>query len=713
MEAPPVDPHGSILARAVFEDDKEPVPGVLVRAFLEGSAPLRTVTTDEKGEARFPRVGEGSLQVYLQRGSTTYAAKTVEVKPGLKSEVTLELPPGVGIDGIVLDGGGKPVPDASIWLTEVGNAFQGAAVAATGDDGRFRLRHVELRRFIGARAPGFAPSLLRSIEGRPASLLAIRIVLDQPGVAVEGVVVGPDGNPVANAIVKIEKEAGGLLWTPDGIEIRHAPLSARTDGDGAFAFDCVPVGDLTIAARSEGLVPLKEPIAVPEDGLAGVRIELEEGVTVAGTVRTPEGDPAPGAVVGIGTAETNTAHESGDLASLATSARQDGSYRLAGVKPGEFEVRAHGHGKGKASARFTAQAGEVVRWDARLTLGLEILGRVVGENGKPLEKVLVGAEGEGCVHVRIWTEREGRFRFSNCKEVPHTVSARIGDSVASAVEEEVMPGTGEVVLALLPAARPSAFIIGKLLDPEGSPAEAARLMVRGISVIYPEKDGSFRIGPLPAGQHCVEVRLGDLPPVTRTRELGVDETADLGTIRLLRGGRVEARVRKSDGAPVRCSIRVLGVEGDSWLVMEYSSDGIAASEMGAVGDYGVLLWQAGIASAWVPVRIEDGTTASVELVAREGAERSFRLSTSEGKAGRAIRVTVRAADGSIVFHWPVQPDSSGWKPSPDGAGRSLDLRACFAPGSSYSVEASVRDRRARASFTVSDLAGAADPIVLD
>jgi RNA polymerase sigma-70 factor (ECF subfamily) len=713
VDAPPVDPHGSILARAVYEDDQEPVPGVLVRAFPKGNGPLQTVTTDEQGEARFPRLAARSFQVYLQRGSTTYAAKTVDVEPGQESNVTLELPPGVGVDGIVVDGDGKPVAGASIWLTEVHNAFQGAVVAAAGEDGTFRLRHVELKCLIGARAPGFAPSLLRAIEGRPTSVLAIRIVLDQPGVAVEGVVVGPGGKPVAGAILKIVKEAGGLMWTPDGIEIRYAPLSARTDGDGAFALEGVPVGDLTIAARSEGLVPFQEPITVPAAGLPGVRIELEEGVTVTGTVRMPEGDPSPGAVVGIGNAESNNAHLSGDLVSLAVSANQDGAYRLAGVKPGEFEVRAHGHGKGKAAARFTARAGEEVRWDPQLTLGLEILGRVVGEHGKPIEKVYVGAEGRGCVHGWIWSGPDGRFRFSNCKEVPHTVSARVGDSTASVVEEDVMPGTGEVVLTLLPAARPTAFITGTLADPEGKPAEAARVMVLGLPVIHPEPDGSFRIGPLPAGWYQVEVRLGDLPPVTRTRELGAGETADLGKIQITRGGRIEARVRKPDGTPIRCSIRVMNEEGDWGLAMPYSADGIATSEPATAGDYAILLWQEGIASAWIPVRVEDGATASAEVVAREGVRRTFRLSTAESKSGRPVRVTVRAADGSIVYQWPVQPDSSGWKPPPDGAGRTLDLHASFAPGSTYSVEASVRERRATASFTVSEPGEAADPIVLD
>ncbi len=711
-EPAPVEPFGSILARAVYEDDKEPVPGVLARGFGKGDGNLRTVTTDEKGEARFPRVPEGGFQVYLQRGNTTFAAKTIEVEAGLESELTLELPPGVQIDGIVVDGDGKPVPGASIWLTEAYSAFQGAVVAAAGDDGKFQMRHVELQRLIGARAPGFAPSVLRSIEGRPTSVLPIRIVLDQPAAAVEGVVVGPAGNPLPGAMVKIEKKAGGLMWTPDGIELRYAPLAARTDGEGTFAFDSVPVGDLTIAARSEGLVPFEEPIAVPEEGLAGVRIDLEEGATVVGTVRTPEGNVAWGTIVAVGPGESTEPYRSGDLASIATTVGQDGTYRLAGVKPGEFEVRADSRGKGKASARFTAQAGEEVRWDAQLTLGLEIFGRVVDENGQPVKQVLVGAEGKGCLHTWIWTDREGRFRFSNCNEVPHTVSTQLGDSPASVAQEEVRPGSGEVTVVIRPGDRPSAFITGKIVDPDGKPAETAQIVMHGLSTIYPEKDASFRIGPLPPGRHQFDVLLGEHPRIRRGCELTENETADLGTIQVHRGGRVQARLRKPDGTPCPCSVRIMNEAADLDVEAKCSPDGIVSSELAQPGDYFILIgWHRGLAATWIPVRIEDGLTASADVTILEGAERGFRLSSPE-KPREPTRVIVRAANGAKVFDCPLWPDS-GWNPSPDASGFVREFRVSFAPGTSYVVEALVRGRSASASFTVPDLAETADPIVLE
>jgi protocatechuate 3,4-dioxygenase beta subunit len=706
----PVPPRGSILVRTVWEDDQLPVPGLLACVIREHE--LRRETTDERGEARFGRILEGGARVYLQRGSATFGGREVGVQAGRESEVTIEVPPGIEIEGIVVDGDGKPVPAASIWLTERQNSFQGAAVTAAGPDGKFRLRHVELGCYLGARAPGFAPSLLQSVDGRPTSVVPMRLVLDQPGVAVNGVVLDPDGNPVAEATVKIEKPSRGLRWTRDGAEMRLAALSGRTGEDGAFAFDCVAVGDLTLTVRSPGLVPFEAPLSVPGEGLSDLRIDLEEGVTVAGAVWTPEGGPAGGALVVVGTSDTNLAHLSGDLITIAASAEEDGSYRLVGVKPGEFEVRADGHGKGKASARLTGQAGEEVRWDAQLTLGLEILGRVVDESGKPVGKALVGAEGKGCVHAWIWTDREGRFRFSNCKEVPHKLAVRVGESPPSAEQEEVMPGKGEVALVLRAAARPSAFLIGKVLDPEGMPAETAHLVMSGLETKYPEKDGSFRIGPLSPGRYRLEVKLGEHPHLSRQGELIANETADLGTIQVHRGGRLQASLRKPDGTPCPASIRVVSVAGDSELEMKYSPEWVASSDLAAPGDYGILVWRRGLASTWVPVSVEDGQTASAEVVIRDGVERAFRLWSTEGKSGESIHVIVRGEDGNKVFDWRVQPNS-GWEPSPDGVGRTLKLTVWLAPAMSYTAEASSRDRRAQASFVVADSAEAADPIVLD
>jgi hypothetical protein len=210
----------------------------------------------------------------------------------------------------------------------------------------------------------------------------------------------------------------------------------------------------------------------------------------------------------------------------------------------------------------------------------------------------------------------------------------------------------------------------------------------------------------------LEVKLGEHPHLSRQGELIANETADLGTVQVHRGGRLQASLRKPDGTPCPASIRVVSVAGHPELEMKYSSDWVASSDLAAPGDYGILVWWRGLASTWVPVSVEDGQTAFAEVVIREGMERALRLWSSEGRSGESIQVVVRGEDGNKVFDWRVQP-TSGWEPSPDGVGRTLKLAVWLAPAMSYTAEASIRDRRAQASFVVTDAAEAADPIVLD
>src|SRR5206468_12786479 len=113
----------------------------------------------------------------------------------------------------------------------------------------------------------------------------------------------------------------------------------------------------------------------------------------------------------------------------------------------------------------------------------------------------------------------------------------------------VMPGSGEVTLVIRADARPSSFITGKVLGPDGRPAGAAHIMMLGLSMIYAEKDGSFRIGPLPPGRHEFDIVLGELPRIRRACETAANEVTDVGGIELHRGGRVEARLLKPDGTP--------------------------------------------------------------------------------------------------------------------------------------------------------------------
>ena len=76
--------------------------------------------------------------------------------------------------------------------------------------------------------------------------------------------------------------------------------------------------------------------------------------------------------------EEQTEFEEGQ-GSLPQSVRtnQDGKFRLTGLPSGPLTLFARHVERGSSSRKVLAQPGEVIRWNAKLTVGNELRGRVV------------------------------------------------------------------------------------------------------------------------------------------------------------------------------------------------------------------------------------------------------------------------------------------------------------------------------------------------
>ncbi len=166
--------------------------------------------------------------------------------------------------------------------------------------------------------------LAASVSGQSASFSRIA-----------GIVVTTDDTPqpVRRAIVTL---SGGPL---------ALSLGAITDDEGRFEIANVPSGRFTIAASRASYVTIAYGASAPgrvgvpivvEAGqdLTGIRLLLARGAAIAGTVRDIDGEPMPGASVGL-------AKRSGvDRVTLPLTVQTDdrGSYRLFGLAAGEYFV---------------------------------------------------------------------------------------------------------------------------------------------------------------------------------------------------------------------------------------------------------------------------------------------------------------------------------------------------------------------------------------
>jgi len=706
-----------------FDDSPAEAVRVLVEPNWSEEGPTlktRFGLTDAQGEALIDEVPAGAARVTLDRGPRGSGAPmgVAEIAPGGEAELTLTIPRGFDVTGVVLDPSGAPVSAADVWVSRQLQLGVGHVLARTDERGRFELRSLAAA-YIGARAAGYAPSLCQSMLAGEGAEFALELVLMGPGGAVEGTVLDPEGRLLANAwvVAGLDFPAAQVRMVPVGGTKRVAgtlpgPIETRTDAEGRYRIDGLAPGTRRMAVRASGFGAWRGEVEVVEQRTRRQDVRLAPGVTLVGSVQQADGRPAR-ASVEIG--------EHFSLLRTSTETDEAGSFRLEGLEAGELVVHASGGRDGEARSTLRAVAGETLTWQARLVQGGEIRGRVLDETGEPLAGWPVRVEDDPHAPEDpdldfAETDSEGRFVFQDMHERPHRVEVHSPDNreYPAAVAMRVQPGVEGLLLVVESAQLPSASIVGRVVDELGQPADGAQLvlvreMTKGGTLHHPDPSGRFELGPLPPGQWTLRAgspELADHPfVVVGPRELEPDETWDCGTIVIERGGTLAVTVRDL-GPEAELSFTVLreGVfpgpllrEGEAWR-----------SGPLQVGAYLLQVRGRGVAATRLPFEIRSGEVTRLELALDAGQTVQIRIRVPGGGEGTRVSLRVGDARGEEVFTdepW-LWPDAER-NVTPGDFGTEVAL----APGS-YQVDVWLEDgRRATAELRVEH--GEAEPLVLE
>ncbi len=514
-------PHASVQAAAVTSRRTEaPVWLPAVEADASGQFTMWV----PPGGARLHAVADGYADIDIDANA-----------PG---RIAILMTPEASIEGLVVDERGAPVEGARISASWV----DVHRPARTDASGRFVVtRLVPARYDIEVHTDDAygrsAGSVLVALGARAD---AGTIVLG-PATRVSGRVM-VDGAPCANARVKLV----------DQVREREVVLVAGPDaivrGDG------VRLGSYGVHSQCDGAYsPATHPrLVVGTTDLTNLQWRMTRGGSVRGIVRTSDGAPAERVDV--------TVRWEGGYASSSTG--PDGRFELAGIEPGERELRATSDREAVATATVTIVAAQTIEQDLVLDAAAEIRGIVVDTQGRPVGDVDVRAVGvqnkrgsndPGDIDT---TGPDGRFVL-HVRPGAFDVSADRGMADHISKVERAIVEAGDSVDVTLVVPPQTGVIRGRVVDAANAPVPDAYVTAYisdGITSgwrwsfedhpVLTAADGTFVIENLGAGSYTVEAtRRGG----GETKAVGVEIGANL-TLVIAATGSIRGVVTNSDGS---------------------------------------------------------------------------------------------------------------------------------------------------------------------
>lgn len=388
---------------------------------------VSTVESGSNGEFRFDARAPGrwSLAAATAPGHQPFAPEwgqspvVLEATPGeVVRGIVVTLFPTEEYEGHIIDVNGKPIAGAAIRI--FGPGVASSALVPVHDEyqsdarGAFRFTAPE-EAVVEARREGFTTGRARvdysvrvshklTIQLKPASAAG-----QLPGI--EGLVEGPDQNPVENALVS------ALSMQKPG----EAPVTRRTNAQGRFNLTDLEPGVWRVMASRTGAAPAFADVPA---GTTGLRLRLTTGSRLSGRVTDASGSPITLFTILV----------QSEAPRSASFIDPDGRYEIGGLAPGPAVVSAVAPDHAPSNEmRVTIPQGDApATADFVLRKGGSLNGIVVERGtGRHLGGAKVAVEGRASTAVPIRNEtvadEDGKFVLEALQEAPLGVFASAPD----------------------------------------------------------------------------------------------------------------------------------------------------------------------------------------------------------------------------------------------------------------------------------------------
>lgn len=670
-------PESVLAGRVVVLGSGEPVPGALVTAGGDDSDGA-TALSGPDGRFRIERLPPGRYKpaawTELGYGLTSRSAL---LGVGQRSaEVLIELHPAGSVSGRVLVAeGDRPCLSGVVILRRAGETD--GEDARIGPEGSVRFPgvlpgsyQVQVVCEAHRSADRYPPVV---VTAAPLSGLIWRV---HAGHHIAGMAAEQDGTPVPGVVV-LAALSGGDPRRPQGD-------MAQTRPDGSFLLGGLVTGSYRLSVYRADRPGPREPITVvlpPGQDVDGVRLSFERGGAADGVVIDEDGAPVVGATV------VARGGVSSFLDRNSTLSRDDGTFALEHLRPGEYRVmawdetgplRAPGGGDDELRGR-RVRVEEGRRARVRLVVGRhtgKITGQVVA-GGQPVTDAFVAAcresdsaasdpgearrsLNEDWVEHPVLTDTEGRFVIGNLSPGNYALRAyRKGGGQAIAEHVAV---ASRVTLVI----RPTGALIGTVAGPAGWVPEEFEITVEDSREGFSRSERFWRTGgrwtmdDLPAGHFRVAASAGQ---GTASREVALAEGQKRDGVALELAGRASVRgqvIALDTGAPL-ADVQVLPRGANGMAIT------IASSESGESKD---------ITDAQGRFEIEGAPTGRISFLAIPSDVLHSEYATGVGRATlepgatvelptiRIPRARVKLVDRPADLGFSLRDDGSGDEVAP-------------------------------------------------
>jgi RNA polymerase sigma factor (sigma-70 family) len=418
----------------------------------------RLAACDEDGRFRFEGLPPGVLPVEVTAPSAPLWSSTAEVRAGATTELTVTLPAGAALGGIVRDAHGAPVARAFVraFATSVPPTFMahgqyddpsviGSPVTLTDTEGRYRLENVWAGEVHAYASPPrgaddwhsefHAEAVLHPLAGET---LEWNPVLE-PGRTIRGRVFFSDREPMVEVHVSAREAESSVR------------RSLTTDDAGRFEFFNLPAGPFRVEVQifTPGAAPLFAEGVFPD----GPELELvadfsSEPAELPGRVRGRFVDPTQRFARPLGATLAM-------VGGFRYPERSDGGeFEFTDVPPGRYRVVGScGDEVGFAGEEFELAPGEELDVGTlEVGAGVNLLVRLRRAPGLEHEQVRAYLRMSGTSGKALDFSRSDEVELRNLTRGSYVITLQGAGRGAQVLRELVLAGDDEIELPLLPAA---------------------------------------------------------------------------------------------------------------------------------------------------------------------------------------------------------------------------------------------------------------------